>query len=252
MERQLAGTIEADDLSHTAGNKGQATQGGKKALGRRACGRRKQREPGRGHYDQDRPAIIAWVSRQGAVVIQAPRDFTVQTVQQAANLAVHAGSRLSTNSASRYRAVQGDVHECVNHTQKAFARGDGHEHRTACLCSLLKPSWRVFRGVGKWNLPGSVGGFQCLRNCRQQNACAQAERILRAARDPLLPAGPGGERVFSAWTMLLFYTLRDIARGGMVRTQSTNPLWQQAFARFPLSLGKTTGRAPRTAGRASP
>jgi len=80
MERQLAGTIEADDLSHTAGNKGQATQGGKKALGRRACGRRKQREPGRGHYDQDRPAIIAWVSRQGAVVIQAPRDFTVQTV----------------------------------------------------------------------------------------------------------------------------------------------------------------------------
>ncbi len=48
MERQLAGTIEADDLSHTAG--------------------------------KDRPAIIAWVSRQGAVVIQAPRDFTVQTV----------------------------------------------------------------------------------------------------------------------------------------------------------------------------
>src|SRR5262252_11020538 len=68
------------NLYHTAGQKGQAHQGGKKALGRRARGRRKKREPGRGHYDKDRPAIIAWVSRQGAVVLQATRDFTVQTV----------------------------------------------------------------------------------------------------------------------------------------------------------------------------
>jgi transposase-like protein len=59
MHRQLDGTVEADDLYHTAGNKGQAQQGGKKSLGRRARGRRKKREPGRGHYDKDRPAIIA-------------------------------------------------------------------------------------------------------------------------------------------------------------------------------------------------
>ena len=77
----------ADDLYHTAGTKGQAQGGGKKSLGRRARGRRKKREPGRGHYDKDRPAIIAWVSRQGAVVIQATRDFTVKTVQKAADLA---------------------------------------------------------------------------------------------------------------------------------------------------------------------
>ena len=93
-DRQLAGTVEADDLYHTAGNKGQAQGGGKKALGRRARGRRKKREPGRGHYDKDRPVIIAWVNRQGAVVIQATRDFTVQTVQKAADLAMQAGSRL--------------------------------------------------------------------------------------------------------------------------------------------------------------
>src|SRR5262249_47541041 len=77
MHRQLDGTVEADDLYRTAGQKGQAHQGGKKALGRRAPGRHKKREPGRGHYDKDRPAIIAWVSRQGAVVIHATRDFTV-------------------------------------------------------------------------------------------------------------------------------------------------------------------------------
>jgi hypothetical protein len=69
--------VEADELYHTAGHEGQATHGGKKALGRRPRGRRKKREPGRGHYDKDRPAIIAWVSRQGAVGIQATRDFTV-------------------------------------------------------------------------------------------------------------------------------------------------------------------------------
>src|SRR5262244_4404484 len=125
MTRQLEGTVEADELYHTAGHKGQATQGGKKALGRRARGRRKKREPGRGHYDKDRPAIIAWVSRQGAVVIQATKDCTVQTVQKAADIAVQAGSRLSTDSASSYRALKGYVHEFVNHTKKELCTRGG-------------------------------------------------------------------------------------------------------------------------------
>ena len=86
-------------------------QGGKKSLGRTPRGRRKKREPGRGHYDKDRPAIIAWVSRQGGVVIQATRDFTVKTVQKAADLAMQAGSRLYTDSASSYRAITGYVHD---------------------------------------------------------------------------------------------------------------------------------------------
>src|SRR5262249_4126982 len=117
-DRQVEGTVEADDLYHTAGQKGQAQHGGKKALGRRPGGRRKKGEPGRGHYDKDRPAIIAWVSRQGAVVIQATKDVTVKTVQKAADLAVHAGSRLYTDSASSYRALKGYLHAFVNHTQK--------------------------------------------------------------------------------------------------------------------------------------
>jgi hypothetical protein len=63
MDRQLTSTVEADELYHTVGNKGQAKQGGKKRLGRRPHRRRKKREPGRGHYNKARPAIIAWVSR---------------------------------------------------------------------------------------------------------------------------------------------------------------------------------------------
>ena len=185
-ERRLAGTVEADDLYHTAGQKGQAQGGGKKSLGRRARGRRKKREPGRGHDDKDRPAIIAWVSRQGAVVIHATRDCTVKTVQKAADLAVQAGSRLYTDSASSYRALTGYFHAYVNHTRKEYARGDVHENRAECLFSLLKPYLRVFRGLSKCNLPGYVGFFQFLRNFRQQNACEQAELILRAALAPTI------------------------------------------------------------------
>jgi hypothetical protein len=181
MGRQLEGTVEADDLYHTAGHKGQAQGGGKKALGRRARDRRKKREPGRGHYDKDRPALIAWVSRQGAIVLHATQDFTVQTVQKAADLAVHAGRRLYTDSASSYRAVQGYLHDYVNHTQKEYARGEVHENRAECLFSLLKPYLRVFRGVSKTNLPGYLGLFQFLRNFRAQNAFVQAELILQAA-----------------------------------------------------------------------
>ena len=98
-DRQLAGTVEADERSHTAGNKGQATYGGRKALGRWPRGRRKTREPGRGHYDKDRPAISAWGSRQGPVVLHAVKDCPVKTVQKAAKSAVHAGRRLYTDAA---------------------------------------------------------------------------------------------------------------------------------------------------------
>jgi hypothetical protein len=38
IDRRLEGTVEADDVYHTAGNKGQAKHGGKKPLGRRARG----------------------------------------------------------------------------------------------------------------------------------------------------------------------------------------------------------------------
>ena len=120
--RKLAGTVEADDLSHTAGHKGQARKGGTKSLGRTPRGRRKKREPGRGHSDKDRPAILAWVSRQGGVVIHATRDLTVKTVQKAADLAMQAGSRLYTDSASSDRLITGYAHDAVNQLGSDKAR----------------------------------------------------------------------------------------------------------------------------------
>ncbi len=153
-------------------------------MGRRPRCRRKKCEPGRGHYDKDRPAIIAWVSRQGLVIVHAVKDFTVKTVQKATDVAVQAGSRLYTDSASSYQALKGYVHEFVNHTKQEYARGDVHENRAECLFSFLKPYLRVFRGLSKHNLPGYVGFFQFLRNFRHQNAFEQVELILQAALDP--------------------------------------------------------------------
>jgi transposase-like protein len=105
----------------------------------------------------------------------------VKTGQKAADIAVRAGRRLYTDSASSYRAVKGYRHEFVNHTKKEYARGDVHENRAECLFSLLKPYLRVFRGISKINLPGYVGFLQFLRNFRQWNAFEQAELILQAA-----------------------------------------------------------------------
>src|SRR5262249_23093569 len=130
--------------------------------------------------------IIAWVSRQGGVVIHATRDLTVKTVQKAADLAMQAGSRLYTDSASSYRLIMGYTHDSVNHTKKAYTRGDVHENRVKSLFSLLKPYLRVFRGVSKTNLPGYVGFFQFLRNFYQLTAFEQAEMILYAALDPAI------------------------------------------------------------------
>ena len=186
MNRQLEGTVAADELSHPAGNQGQAHQGGTQPLGRQPRRRRQRHEPGRGHEDKDRPAMIAWGSRQGPLVGHAVKDFTVNTVQQAADLAVQAGSRLYTDSASSYQALKGYVHAFVNHTRKEYARGDVHENRAECLFSLLKPYLRVFRGIGKCNLPGYLGFFQFLRNVRQRNAFEQAELILPAVLDPTI------------------------------------------------------------------
>jgi transposase-like protein len=117
-------------------------------------------------------------------VVQATRDFTVKTVQKAADIAMQMGSRLYTDSASSYRALKGYVHDFVSHTQKEYARGDVHENRAECLFSLLKPYLRMFRGISKTNLPGYLGFFQFLRNFRQLTACEQAKMILYAALDP--------------------------------------------------------------------
>jgi transposase len=119
-------------------------------------------------------------------VVHTAKDFTVKTVQQAANFAVQAGSRRYTDAASSDRALKGDVHEFVNHTQKEYARGEVHENRADCLFSLPKPYLRVFRGLSKINVPGYVGFFQFLRNSRHQNAFAQAELILQAALVPAI------------------------------------------------------------------
>jgi transposase len=141
-------------------------------------------------------------------VVQAVKDFTVSTVQKAADLAVQAGGRLYTDSASSYQALKGYAHAFVNHTQQEYARGEVHENRAECVFSLLKPFLRVFRGLSKANLPGYLGFFQFLRNFRHQNAFEQAELILQRHWTQALRAGPEWESLSRALTTSTFYKLR--------------------------------------------
>jgi transposase-like protein len=184
VHRQLEGTVEADEIYQTAGNKGQSKTGGSKELEHLPRRRGKKQPPGRGHYEKDSPAIIAWISRTGYTVLQVVRDFTIETVQKAANIAVKTGSVIYTDSAKSYAALVGYVHDSVNHSQREYARGEVHENRAENTFSLLRPFLAVFRGIGKANLPGYIGFFQFLRNFRNLNAFQQAEMILYVALDP--------------------------------------------------------------------
>ncbi len=78
--------------------------------------RDKPRRAARNRWDANLGVAARNASPDG-VVIQATRDFTVKTVQKAADIAMQAGSRLYTDSASSYRLLTGYAHESVNHTK---------------------------------------------------------------------------------------------------------------------------------------
>jgi hypothetical protein len=59
-------------LSHSR-HQGPDETGGKKRLGRWPYCRRKKRKPSRGHYDKGKPTLIAWLSQQEPIVVQAVR-----------------------------------------------------------------------------------------------------------------------------------------------------------------------------------
>jgi transposase-like protein len=184
IHRQLKGIVEADEIYQTSGSKGQSPTGGSKELDHQPRKRGKKQPPGRGHFQKDSPAIIAWVSRSGQTVYTVVKDFTIETIQKAAEIAVKAGSTIYTDSAKSYNALTGYIHDSVNHTKKEYARGEVHENRAENSFSLLRPFLLLFRGISKYNLPGYIGFFQFLRNFSNLNACQQLEVILHAALDP--------------------------------------------------------------------
>ena len=84
MQRQAEGTVEADELYHTAGHKGQAQHGGKKHWDAGHVVAARSANLVEAILDKDRLRYCAG-QLAGSVVIQATKDFTVQTVQKAAN-----------------------------------------------------------------------------------------------------------------------------------------------------------------------
>ena len=58
-------------------------------------------------------------------MLSVVKDFTIETVQKAAEIAVKVGSTLYTDSAKSYQALVGYKHDSVNHSHKEYARGFG-------------------------------------------------------------------------------------------------------------------------------
>ena len=182
MERQLEGTVEADELYHTAGQKGQAKHGGPKPLGRRARGRRKQRAPGRGPADKDRPAMIAWVSPPGGC--RPPRAQRLHGHDRAEGRrdrgahgqAALPGQQLS-GGAGLHARLRPAYEERVCTRGRARASGRGSVLVAQAL--LAGVAWPQHNESAQ-----DLGFLQFLRNFRQQNAFEQAELIFRAAFEP--------------------------------------------------------------------
>jgi hypothetical protein len=65
-----------------------------------------------------------------------------------------------------------------------------HENRAECLFSLLKPYLRVFRGIGKINLPGYLGFFQFLAKRCLATAGSTPEPVIEPTRDEANNATP--------------------------------------------------------------
>ncbi|HRT84966.1 MAG TPA: IS1595 family transposase [Bacteroidales bacterium] len=183
INRQLEGIVEADEIYQTAGSKGRCLTG-KKQLNHQPRKRGKKQPPGRGHYEKDSPAIIAYVSRDAYTVIIVAKDFTIETVQKSTDIAVKSGSVIYTDSAKSYKALSGYIHDYVNHSQKEYVRGEVHENRSENCFSFLRPYLDVFRGIGKANLPGYTGFFQFMRNHCKLNAFEQSEMTIHAILNP--------------------------------------------------------------------
>ncbi|MGB9595432.1 MAG: transposase [Candidatus Poribacteria bacterium] len=120
----------------------------------------------------------------GHTLLIVIKDFTIETVQKSTEIAVKLGSTIYTDSAKSYKALKGYIHDCVNHSQKEYARDGVHENRSENCFSLLCTYLSVFRGVGKANLPGYIGFFQFMRNHSSLNAFEQSEMLLHTVLNP--------------------------------------------------------------------
>jgi len=95
-------------------------------------------------------------------------------------IAVQAGSRLYTDSASSYRALTGYEHAYVNHTKKEYARGDVHRiEPSVCFVIQALPagvSWHQQEPICRV-MSGSFSSCETFASRTHSN---RAELILQA------------------------------------------------------------------------
>lgn len=191
-DRQLAGTVEVDEIYVHCGHKGEpeSCPNSVQPLAAPTAGRDRglRHGPGRGHADKDRPVVFVLVQRGGPRVIEAGASIDQGTLRPLFEHRVAAGSRVCSDSAGCYRLLEamGYTVEQVNHGIGEYARGDVHENTSECEIGLLKQFLLAHRGISMATLPSYLKLHQFRRNERERPYWEQACLLLAA----LMGEGP--------------------------------------------------------------
>jgi transposase-like protein len=192
-ERQLEGTVEADEIYVRSGHKGKPHSAAADESAR--CGRTRalHHGPGRGSAQKDRPVVFILLQRDGGVIVEARGRAEEKTVQGMFTADVAAGSQIYTDSARIYRVVEevGYPLEQVNHGEKEYARGAVHENGAEGEISLLRPFLLSRRGIAQQNLGAYLKLYQFGRNHRHMADWEQAALLLAS----MLGNGPAPRRL---------------------------------------------------------
>ena len=178
--RKLSGVIEADEKYQTAGHKGRAPSEQPRHLNRPPRRRGKKPGRGRGAAVKDQPALLALVSRDGAMILEVLPDMRQESVRPVFERDVEAGSWVYTDTAKSYTFLNaaGYQHATVNHSAGEYVRGEVHENRSETVWSLWEPYIRAFRGVAQRNLDAYARVFQFRRNHRDVGALGRVKLVL--------------------------------------------------------------------------
>lgn len=124
----------------------------------------------RGRGAAGKTVVFGMLERGGDVMTRVVRDVRRHTLEAHILDKIKAGSRISTDELSSYRALarHGYKHEAVNHSIEEWARGDVHVNSLEGFWSRLKNSiLGTHVHVSRKHLPKYLGEFEFRYNMRK-------------------------------------------------------------------------------------
>lgn len=146
-QEPLTGEVEADEIYHISGYKGHPNG----LEPSRPPRRRRQKQRGRGRWENDKPPIVVLVKRGGPIRLRVLTNLQKEQLRPWLLAQIGRGSRVYTDDYDVYDFLSqaGYAHRSVDHSAGEYARGSVHCNTAEAIWSLLRPYLRTFRGVSK-------------------------------------------------------------------------------------------------------